>query len=167
MDNAVYFITFRLRDSLPRESAKQLFLERDRMMRNCTTNVERARLDAAFAIQLDRELDQNRGSCILGEHAELVANALKYFDRRRYELHAWCVMPNHVHAMLYVDHGDDVPSIVHSWKSFTAHKIRRGVIWQREYFDRVIRSPQEFNDTRAYILANPSKAGLSNWPWMG
>ena len=76
-------------------------------------------------------------------------------------------MPNHVHVMLYVERGDDVPEIVHSWKSYTAHKIGRGVIWQREYFDRVIRSPAEFHNTRAYILANPGKAGLANWPWTG
>lgn len=163
----MYFVTFRLNDSLPREVAKQLFAERERMMHGCSTRSERARLDMAFGVRLDCELDQNRGSCLLREYGELVANALKYFDRQRYELHAWCVMPNHVHVMLYVGNGDDVPKIIHSWKSYTAHKIKRGVIWQREYFDRVVRSPVEFNDTRAYIQANPAKAGLLHWPWVG
>jgi REP element-mobilizing transposase RayT len=144
-----------------------LFIERERMLRGCPTTFERARLDTAFGVRFDRELDQNFGSCVLREHADLVANALMHFDRQRYELHAWCVMPNHVHVMLYVDRGDDVPKIVHSWKSYTAHEIGRGVIWQREYFDRVIRSPREFGDTRAYIRANPWKAGLASWPWVG
>jgi hypothetical protein len=31
--------------------------------------------------------------------AELMANALRYFDGQRYELFAWCVMPNHVHVV--------------------------------------------------------------------
>lgn len=167
VNEAVYSITFRLRDSLPRAVARELYLERERMLRGCTTTVERARLDAAFGIRLDNELDRNHGSCILREHPALVAEALQHFDRDRYQLHAWAVMPNHVHVMMYVDLGDDVPEILHSWKSFIAHEIDRGVIWQREYYDRVIRSPREFADTAAYIRVNPSKAGLRDWPWTG
>ena len=154
VDNAVYFITFRLGDSLPREIQQSLLDERKRMLRNCRTGMERARLDAAFGLRLDLELDRGHGSGLLREHAELMASALRHSDRARYELHAWCVMPNHVHVMLYIARGDDVPVIVRNWKSYTAHVIRRGVIWQPEYFDRVIRSPAEFVDTRAYIRAN-------------
>lgn len=167
VDDAVYFITFRLRDALPREIAASLMFERERMLRGVTTVAERVKLDAAFSIRLDHDLDQNYGSCLLREHGQLVEDALKHFDRARYELHAWCVMPNHVHVMLHVVWGKDVPGILHSWKSYTAHKIGRGVIWQREYFDRVVRSPAEFSDTRAYIQANPGKAGLRNWRWVG
>ncbi|HVE71382.1 MAG TPA: transposase [Thermoanaerobaculia bacterium] len=167
VDDAVYFITFRLRDALPRDVARQLFLERQHMLRNCETTAERARLDIAFGIRLDRELDAHRGSCLLRVHGDLVANALKYFDGSRYELHAWCVMPNHVHVMFHITAGADVPLVLHSWKSYTAHRIGKGVIWQREYFDRVVRSPQEFNETAAYIRANPASAGLSDWRWIG
>jgi REP element-mobilizing transposase RayT len=167
INEAVYFVTFRLNDSLPRDVARSLFEERDRMLRNCLGNVERARLDAAFGVRLDRELDLGRGSGLLREHAELMANAILHFDRARYELHAWCVMPNHVHVLMYVHRGDDVPRIVHSWKSYTAHQIGRGVIWQREYFDRVVRSPAEFVNTREYIRENPSVAGLVGWRWVG
>lgn len=166
-DNAIYFITFRLRDSLPREVVRALILDREHIVRMCATKAERAKLDAAFSLRLDRELDTGYGSCLLRQHAELVANALKHFDGTRYVLHAWCVMPNHVHVMLHVEDGFDVPKIVHSWKSFTAHKIGRGVIWQREYFDRLVRSPQDYANTAAYIRANPGKAGLRDWPWVG
>ncbi|HEV7239019.1 MAG TPA: transposase [Thermoanaerobaculia bacterium] len=96
-----------------------------------------------------------------------MAQTLRHFDGERYELHAWCVMPNHVHAMFYLERGSDLEKVLHSWKSYTAHAIDRGVIWQREYFDRVIRSPEHFNETRAYIRNNPAKAGLVNWPWVG
>ena len=137
------------------------------MLRSASTDADRAQLDHAFGIRLDWHLDQGYGSCILREHGELIANALKHFDRSRYELHAWCVMPNHVHVMLHIQRGRDVPDILHSWKSYTAHEMHRGIVWQREYFDRVVRSPAEFNDTRQYIHANPYKAGLRNWKWVG
>jgi REP element-mobilizing transposase RayT len=166
-DDATYFVTFRLRDSLPREIARLLMLEREHMLRTISTDAERARLDAGFALRLDHYLDEGHGSCLLRKRGEVVARALQYFDGERYDLHAWCVMPNHVHVMFYLPPGSALEKVVHSWKSFTSHKIDQGVIWQREYFDRMIRSPEHFNATRAYIQANPVKAGLVNWPWVG
>jgi REP element-mobilizing transposase RayT len=166
-DNSTYFLTFRLRDSLPAEVTRGLLAEREHLARMCSTAVERARLDTGFALRLDRELDSGYGSCLLREHGRVVANALRHFDGERYALHAWCVMPNHVHVMLHVLRGADVPKIVHSWKSFTAHEIRLGVIWQREYFDRIVRSPEDYMRTREYIRANPVRAGLKDWPWVG
>jgi REP element-mobilizing transposase RayT len=165
--DAIYFVTFRLRDSLPVDIVRGLVLEREHLARTCENATDRSKLDAAFSVRLDHELDVGRGSCLLREHAELVANALCHFDGLRYELHAWCVMPNHVHVMLRVNDGADLQRIIHSWKSFTAHRIGRGVIWQREYFDRVVRGPADYVRMKAYVRANPRKAGLIDWPWIG
>jgi len=142
-------------------------IERRQATRSLSTDAERARLDEAFAIRLDHFLDEGQGSRLLRKHGQVVVDALKHFDRLRYELHAWCVMPNHVHTLFYLERGRDLDKVLHSWKSFTAHEIGKGVIWQREYFDRVIRSPQQFCEARAYIQANPAKAGLRDWPWVG
>ncbi len=166
IDEAVYFVTFRLNDSLPRDVTLNLKQEREHLLRNAISS-DRAKLDQAFTLRLDHYLDVGLGSCLLREHGEIVASALKHFDGVRYELHAWCVMPNHVHVMFYLERGEDLPKIVHTWKSFTAFRIGNGNIWQREYFDRLIRSPQEFSDTAAYIRRNPEKAGLGDWPWVG
>ena len=57
--------------------------------------------------------------------------------------------------------------VLHSWKSFTAHQIGQGEIWEREYFDRLIRSEREYVDTVAYVRGNPAKAGLRDWRWVG
>jgi len=84
-----------------------------------------------FGDRLDRYLDAGTCSAILREYGGLVADTLKYFDRQRYELDAWCVMPNHVHALIYVPGRAELDRILHSWKSYTAHRIGRGVIWQR------------------------------------
>ena len=164
VDYADYFVTFRLRDSLPLEIARQLVIERNYLVRTAQTDAERPAIDKQFAIRLDSYLDVGYGSCILREHAGLIADALRYFDGKRYLLHTWCVMPNHVHVLLHLDRGRELENVLHSWKSYTAHRIGLGVIWQREYFDRVIRGPEEFRETRRYIVDNPAKAGLHNWP---
>jgi REP element-mobilizing transposase RayT len=169
LDESTYFVTFRLRDSLPKHIALALFREREQMMRMTMTTAERAEVDRLFGLKLDSHLDEGHRSCIFRDEANaaIVAGALQFFDRARYQLHAWCVMPNHVHVIFYLKHGADLEWVLHSWKSYTAHEIRRGVIWQREYCDRIVRDARDFWSTRNYVLNNPFKAGLRNWKWVG
>lgn len=65
-------------------------------------------------------------------------------------------------------------TIVHSWKSFTAHECNKllgqtGRFCDREPFDRYIRNERHFRSTLAYIEGNPVKAGLcdnpEDWLW--
>ncbi len=81
--------------------------------------------------------------------AEIVATTLTHFDGNRYDLAAWCVMPNHVHAIVRPRDGHDLHKILHSWKSYSAQQINRllqrsGQFWQSEYYDHIIRDEDEF-----------------------
>jgi hypothetical protein len=60
---------------------------------------------------------------------------------------------------------DELPKIMHSIKSFTAHEInkmlnRKGMVWQDENYDRFLRSEHELSEKIVYIANNPVKAGL-------
>ena len=121
-------------------------------------------------------LDGGYGSCFLRDDrlAEIVQDALLYFDGQRYALHGWCVMPNHVHVLFTPKQGFRMSAIAHSWKSFTANRCnkvlgRRGSFWQREPFDRYIRNERHYHTALAYIENNPVKAGLCArpevWRW--
>jgi REP element-mobilizing transposase RayT len=85
-------------------------------------------------------------------------------------------MPNHVHVLISLHKDFSLGSLLHSWKSFTANQAnqllgRSGSFWQREYYDRAIRSERQFEFTVRYIFNNPVKAGLCKevyqWPWSG
>ena len=100
-------------------------------------------------------------------------SALKYFDDSRYSLFACVVMDDHVHVLVKLLENYQVERIVHSWKSFTAHKFqkefdRKVPIWQEEYFDRIIRDEREFFDKAQYILNNPLKRWpeMEEYPWV-
>lgn len=100
-------------------------------------------------------------------------SALQYFESSRYELFAYVVMDDHVHVLLKSLANHQIERIVHSWKSFTAHKFqkergRKPPIWQEEYFDRIIRDEREFLDKAHYILNNPLKrwAEVEDYPWV-
>jgi REP element-mobilizing transposase RayT len=94
-----------------------------------------------------------------------VADALMHFDRQRYELAAYVVMNDHVHVLVRPIADYALEAVVHSWKSYTASQLLRahkrvGLIWQDEYFDRIVRNADEFKQKFEYILFNPWK----RWP---
>src|SRR5208282_2965094 len=178
MEGATYSVTFRLGDSLPQALLGQLEFERKdnvktaQQMGRDLSEAERMRLDDIYR-QFDQALDAGYGACHLArpEVAEMVYNALRYFDGERYALVAACVMPNHVHAVFAPLHEHGLADILHSWKSFTskeANKLlgRTGQLWEREYFERLIRNASELERTVRYVVENPVKAGLKNWKWV-
>jgi len=79
-----------------------------------------------------------------------------------------CVMPDHVHLLFEPQiKGDDgktvfwsLSEILHGIKSSTAHYInkangKRGPVWEKESFDRLIRSETDLPEKFAYICRNP------------
>lgn len=152
-------IFFRLVDSMPlhiRERwSEELNADPDR-----TSAGERRR-------RLETILDAGFGEAFLCRPGigSVIETALLYFDGDRYRLHAWCVMPNHVHVLLTPIGDYTLSAIVHGWKSYTAKQInmilvRTGKVWFEEYFDRKIRNEKHFEDAYFYIEQNPVKAKL-------
>ena len=90
------------------------------------------------------------------------------------EIDSSCVMPDHIHAILRVlggHTGPPLPEIVKWYKTQTTNtyiqKIRAGElppfekhVWQRGYYDHIIRSEQDLNEIRRYIQENPIKWGV-------
>lgn len=167
---ATYFVTFRLADSLPREKLAQWKHERDVWItlhpRPWTIEQEHE-YHQRFSSKVEQWLDQGHGSCLLRtpELGEFVNQALRFFDGSRWISHSAVVMPNHVHALFTPINGYALADILHSWKSFTSMQInqrlgRNGEIWQRTYFDRLIRDSGHFRNCVRYIRKNPEKACL-------
>ena len=161
-------ITFRLADALPQSLLESWRAELERLTTQQGMTQRRQSIETA--------LDQGIGACHLRrpEIAQLAENALLYFDGARYKLHAWTIMPNHVHVLIVPLHGNSLSSIVHSWKSFTAKEANKrlglsGAFWQEEYFDRMIRDEIHWRYAITYIEQNPVKAGLcsqaEDWPF--
>jgi REP element-mobilizing transposase RayT len=178
-ENAVYFITFRLADSLPQAVLEQIESERQDIVKTAVSlgrdlsPDERVKIQRLSTASIERFLDSGAGACHLQNPAiaEKIAGALRYFDAKRYRLFAWCIMPNHVHVVGSVFPGQSLATVVHSWKSFSAkHANRilgtRGIFWQREYYDRLIRSDEQLERAIRYVNENPAKARLRNWKWV-
>ncbi|MBI4322291.1 MAG: DUF1156 domain-containing protein [Chloroflexi bacterium] len=161
-------IVFRLHDSLPAALRERWETE--------LAQVPEKERDLQRRKRIEQALDEGRGACWLRnpEIADTVEGALLHFHGERYHLHAWVIMPNHVHALVTPLHGNSLSSILHSWKSYTAKEANRllqreGVFWQEEYFDRAIRNEDHFNQAVEYIESNPVMVGLvkapEEWGW--
>jgi hypothetical protein len=60
--------------------------------------------------------------------------------------------------------------LIKRWKSYTAHEAnailgRSGTFWQADYFDVLMRDSDQLQRTIEYVLNNPAKAGLHDWPY--
>ncbi len=178
-----YFVTFRQAGTLPRDLLLRFKQERDAIAQHALaakrplTWHEQEDLFRWYSERVDRFLDCGHGECYLRqpEFADLVAGALKFFDRQRYELRAWVVMPNHVHAVLWPKPPNELSDILHSWKSFTTHEMSRLLpkkivpFWQSESYDHLIRDDDDLHRCCQYTLMNPVNAGLcdraEDWKW--
>jgi REP element-mobilizing transposase RayT len=178
VSEGIYFVTFRLADSLPSSLLFEWKEELLRKQRGTSDDQYLKVLDHEYQAKIQDYLDKSYGHCWLKipEIASVVDGAIRYFNNQRYQLFAWTIMPNHVHVLFRLCGSFTVSSIMHSWKSFTARKAnqllgRKGEFWQREYFDRVMTSSRQMEFTLRYILNNPVKAGfckeVSEWRWTG
>jgi len=156
------FVTWRLEDSLP-----------------VHRHFDAGGMTSIESFQtLDRLLDETRtGARFLAMPAiaDVVTESIQHCAAamNQYELHAFSVMPNHVH--LLITPNDALPRILKSLEGFTARRAnallaRAGkTFWLAESFDHLVRDHWEFEAIRRYIEANPVRKKLAavpqEWPW--
>lgn len=150
------FVTWRLGGSLPQERV---------FSREHVTSGE------AF-IALDQLLDTARSGPVYlrqPEIAELVSQQLRIAcSNGLCSLHAYVVMPNHVHVLWTPE--VSLPVLIRSVKGPTARLANQLLgrtgksFWQEEYFDRLVRNDAEFSKIRRYIEWNPVRAALVSNP---
>lgn len=110
---------------------------------------------------------------------QIIEESFKRFDGLRYTLLGYCVMPNHVHVLIYPLVQDDgniypISHVVYTWKKYTAAAInkvlgKKGSLWQKESYDSLVRDENGLGNVLKYIMNNPVKAGLvEDWrDWKG
>lgn len=181
----VQFVTFRLADSMPasRRGEWEHFLKIEELREKRT--------------KLEEYLDRGVGECHLRDPrvAKLCEDTLLFFHNDRYELLAWCVMPNHVHVLVQVW---DWPlwKMMAAWKKRVCAQARMSLrperrspdrpggesssdmpigrsalrtFWQREYWDTFMRDEKQEKTAIRYVENNPVKGKLcrtvEDWPF--
>ena len=128
----------------------------------------------------------NKDRCLSPNARTIVLESLRHFHNRRYEMFAACVMPDHVHLLIQPWPKDDddkgntafwpLSELLHSIKSFSAHELneienKSGSVWEKERFDRYVRSDRDLKEKFHHILRNPWDSGVAKqnedylWVW--
>ena len=169
-DGRTYFLTFRLADALPHHLTAAWREER-RIWLDLHPEPWAAAIEQEyhrrFSTRAERWLDEGHGSRALRDAtcAAAVESVLTRFDGERFDQHAFVVMPNHVHALVSLRAEESLPDLVGVWKGAAARLINQargtqGVLWQKDYFDRLIRDPSHFGTVRSISGATRNERGF-------
>ena len=121
---------------------------------------------------------------LLIRNIELLREVVRRVKRKHpFIIHGWVVLPNHFHCIINLPEGDsDFALRIRLIKSgfskqlpknerLSESRIKRGErgIWQRRYWEHMIRDQSDFSAHMDYIHINPVKHGLVNqvkdWPY--
>lgn len=102
----------------------------------------------------------------------IIKDITAYSKMCNYDLIAYCVMPDHVHFLIQSrEEARDLRDLVRDFKKFTTKEYwdmgNRGKIWQRSYYEHIVRNRKRVSAIIEYILNNPVKKGLAdNYPFV-
>ena len=82
-----------------------------------------------------------------------------------YAVYGYCIMPDHLHVILRPEGKFNLSYIMKMIKGGFARKVNKlkekeGSVWQRRFYDEVIRSEKQLLAQLAYMHQNPVSAGL-------
>ena len=183
-ENATYSITFRLADSFPvsvlndyrkeKEKLQERLLVAEKEGNKKLADQLRVEVGLLYSRRIESVLDQGLGEAWMKdpEIAKIIETSILHFAGERYDLGAWCIMPNHVHLLLSPKDGYELSDILHSIKRHSAAEAnkalgRSGEFWQKESYDHILRDSDDYWNQRSYILRNPKSAKLVDWAFVG
>jgi len=165
-----YFVTFRLADSLPQSLLRQWRDERaawERWHPTLWSAAEEREYEEPFVHRIQEWLDAGMGACHLrrSDMRAQVELCLLHFDSKRYDVDAFVLMPNHVHAVIVPRIGYDLSTLLQGIKGTSANRCnklvgRKSAFWMDESYDHIVRDANELAAFRRYVADNPKKAGL-------
>jgi len=127
---------------------------------------------------------QRHGNDLLTRHIGLLRRVVAEVRRRHpFKIHGWVVLPDHLHCVIQLPAGD--ADFATRWRlvkmgfskglppteRLSEVRVRRGErgIWQRRYWEHLIRDEEDFRAHMDYVHINPVKHALvtrvADWPY--
>jgi REP element-mobilizing transposase RayT len=167
---AIYFVTFRLADSLPQKQLKQWRADRSAWMAfhpEPWTEDEAMEYRREFTARIEKWLDAGSGECVLRNEncRSALEITMKHAHCAECDLGDWVIMPNHVHLLIQPLGSSCLSEILKGIKGVSARRInqclgRTGRVWMDESFDHIVRSLEQLEKLQTYVERNPMKARL-------
>jgi putative transposase len=100
------------------------------------------------------------------KYAQLLCDVIKtYATSRKFELHAFVIMPDHFHILVSIGPETSIERTVQLIKGGFSYRLsheldRRGEVWQRGFSEIRIYDDEAFASRKKYIHDNPVRARL-------
>ncbi len=178
LENSFIAITFRLAHSLSNHLLNQLLEKKNNFeetLKSIPLEEKPKFIDdykRDYFEYFDLNINNSKNSIDLTDSfiSQILKDTIHFYDDKKYDLIAYCIMPNHVHMILCplikdTDQFYSLSEIMFSIKKFSSNKIKKNeTIWNREYYDHLIRSDIDLDYQLNYLIQNPVKAKLvDNW----
>ncbi len=158
--DALQFVTFRQKDALPQSKLNTWKHEKSAWMVKHPkpwTPEQAEEYASIFTERIEAWLDAGMGSCLFRKpsNRQKLERVLMQADPAHAQLHAWVIMPNHVHVLFRSKR--PLPELIKAWKRASAKSLGFGSIWQRNYRDTIIRDQGHYVRVVRYIRRNPKE----------
>jgi putative transposase len=104
----------------------------------------------------------------LARGQRLLAMLLDCNTRHKFTMHAYCVMPDHLHLVVQdANPASNLLKFIDNFKQrtgFEYHQILGRRLWQSRFYDRILRQGDHVEDVACYVWWNPVRAGLCASP---
>ena len=86
------------------------------------------------------------------------------FENEKYKINYYQIMPNHIHFIVNIKNDSliDLAKVISQIKSKCTNLLQYKNLWQKNYYERVIRDEKEYNNIVKYINENPYRDKY-NW----
>jgi putative transposase len=93
------------------------------------------------------------------------------YKKRRFIMHAFVIMPDHVHMLLTPANDISLEKAIQYVKGGFSYRVKKEQgksleIWQDRFTEHRIKDSDDFDAHVLYVEENPTRAGLENWPFV-
>ena len=188
-----FFITVNLKDAIPPKALSRYTLqlnllkdEINQVKKDKTRQMLLPELEKDYAVlrkkyikAYDDLLDLDKSSELnlnLSGNRAIMFDAFRYYEGKRLENYAYCVMRNHYHWVVRLFEKDEngkpvylneILKVVNGFSAYSINNLENKTgrtVWQEENFETTIRNERHLYNAIMYTINNPVKAGLvENW----
>jgi len=108
------------------------------------------------------------------DYALVVTILSRLTGRFDFDVLVYCFMPDHLHLLLEGTADTNLKEFMRVFKQMTSYYYKsdtEGILWQRSYYDHILRRDEDSVTVARYILNNPVRRGLiegvTDYPYSG
>jgi putative transposase len=110
--------------------------------------------------------------------AKIISEQIKILnsccEKSNFSVWTYCFMPDHLHLLLIGEENSDLVKFIRTYKQLSGYGYKKTTgknLWQKSFYDHILRKEENVPEVIKYILENPVRKGLveyfADYPFSG